>query len=107
MGKIDPQVYFSGCFGVIHDRDCDVGTVRLKASSAQANYLRDLPLHPSQKEMERNDDYSVFELRVRPTCDFQQEILWHGNTVEVLEPLWLRKEMAGIIERMWDKYQND
>ena len=23
------------------------------------------------------------------------------------EPLWLRKEMAGIIERMWDKYQND
>ena len=101
----DPQVYFSGCFGVIHDRDCDVETVRLKASSAQANYLRDLPLHPSQKEMERNDDYSVFELRVRPTYDFQQEILWHGNTVEVLEPKWFRDEIKREAQRISGNYK--
>ena len=44
---------------------------------------------------------------LRPTFDFQQEILWNGEDVEVLEPLWLRKEIAGKIMRMWNKYKND
>ena len=26
--------------------------------------------------------------------------------IEVLEPLWLRKEMAGKIKRMWNKYKS-
>lgn len=81
----------------------------LKVSAGQANYLRDLPMMPgeAQQETERTDGYSIFKLRVRPTFDFQQELLWNRDEMEVLEPLWLREEMAGIIERMWDKYQND
>jgi hypothetical protein len=27
--------------------------------------------------------------------------------MEVLEPLWLRKEIAGKIKRMWNKYKDD
>jgi hypothetical protein len=27
--------------------------------------------------------------------------------MEVLEPLWLRKEIAGKIKRMWNKYKED
>ena len=30
--------------------------------------------------------------------------LWSGENMEVLEPLWLRKEIAGKIKRMWNKY---
>lgn len=41
------------------------------------------------------------------TFDFQQELLWNGEDMEVLEPEWLRKEMAGRIERMWNKYKDD
>ena len=44
---------------------------------------------------------------LRPTFDFQQEILWNGEDVEVLEPLWLRKEIAGKIKRMWNKYNKE
>jgi predicted DNA-binding transcriptional regulator YafY len=39
--------------------------------------------------------------------DFQQELLWNGEDMEVLEPLWLRKEIAGKIKRMWNKYKED
>ena len=28
----------------------------------------------------------------------------HFLRVEVLEPLWLRKEMAGMVKRMWNNY---
>ncbi len=76
----------------------------MKVSADQSNYLRSLPLHPSQEETERNADYSIFTLQVRPTFDFQQELLWNGDALEVLEPLWLRKEMAGMVKRMWNNY---
>ena len=82
-------------------------TVKLKVSAGQANYIRDLKLHESQEELERNEEYSIFQYYLRPEFDFQQEILWNGEDMEVLEPKWLRKEMAGKIKRMWNKYKED
>lgn len=101
-----PKKFFDGCFGIITEKSCKIEDVVLKVSAGQANYLRDLPMMPgeAQQETERTDGYSIFKLRVRPTFDFQQELLWNRDEMEVLEPLWLREEMAGIIERMWDKY---
>ncbi len=103
--KFNPEHYFKGCFGIIRDEDCAIETVKIKVSTNQANYLRSLPLHTSQEEVERNDDYSVFTLQVRPNFDFQQELLWNGDALEVLEPLWLRKEMAAKIKQMGDNYK--
>ena len=99
-----PEVYFEGCFGVIRGDGSGIETVKIKVSANQANYLRSLPLHPSQKETERNADHSIFTLQVRPTFDFQQELLWNGDALEVLEPLWLRQELAGTVKRMWNHY---
>mgnify|MGYP003311273894 CR=1 FL=1 len=100
----DPQGYFDGCFGIIAEDGTDIQKVVLKVNSSQANYIRDLRLHESQVERERNDQYSIFELLVKPTFDFQQEILWNGEDIEVLEPMWLREEIARKVKRMWNKY---
>ena len=104
-----PKEFFDGCFGVITEKSCKIEDVVLKVSAGQANYLRDLPMMPgeAQQETERNEEYSIFKLRVRPSFDFQQELLWNRDEMEVLEPLWLRKGMAGIIKRMWDKYNEE
>ena len=99
--------HFDEYFGVTASGDCNIQKVRLKLSTGQANYLRDLPLHESQQETEQTDDYSIFEYHLRPTFDFQQELLWNGEDVEVLEPLWLRNEIAGKIKRMWNKYNKE
>lgn len=103
--EFNPQEFFDGCIGVIPGDGCDIEKVRIKVNSGQANYLRDLPLHESQQETEQTDGYSIFELQVRPTIDFQQELLWNGENLKVLEPLWLRKEIAGKIKRMWNQYK--
>lgn len=63
-------------------------------------------MYGNQKE-ERHDEYSIFTLDIRPTFDFQQEILWNGENMEVLKPYWLRKEIAGKVKRMWNKYKGD
>ncbi|MBR1512740.1 MAG: WYL domain-containing protein [Bacteroidales bacterium] len=99
-----PEIYFEGYFGIIHDDKCALETVKLKVSPNQANYLRSLPLHPSQKELVHTDDYSIFSVEVRPTFDFVQELLWNGETLEVLEPLWLREEMSERTKAMCRNY---
>ena len=103
----DAQEFFDGCFGVIADHSVDIQPVKLKVSAGQANYIRDLMLHESQEEIERNDEYSIFKYYLRPTFDFRQEILWNGEGVEVLEPLWLRKTIADMVEQMWNKYKEE
>ena len=103
----DAETYFEGCFGIIADQRVEPQSVKLKVSASQANYIRDLKLHESQQEIERNEEYSIFSYYLRPTFDFQQEILWNGENMEVLEPIWLRNEVAYKIECMWNKYKGD
>lgn len=101
-----PSEYFKEYYGVIIDSDFDVEKVKLKVSKNQSNYLRSLPLHHSQQEIQTTNEYSIFELSIRPTFDFYQEILRNGEDMEVLEPLWLRNEIAGKIVKMWKKYKS-
>jgi predicted DNA-binding transcriptional regulator YafY len=103
----DADAFFAGSFGIIADQRIEPQTVKLKVSAGQANYIRDLKIHKTQDEIERNEEYSIFEYFLRPTFDFQQEILWNGEDMEVLEPLWLREEIAEKIKRMWNKYKED
>lgn len=103
----DVQAYFDGFIGVIRDEDYDKEIVKIKMNAKQANYLRDLKIHRSQQEAERNDEYSIFTYCLRPTFDFQQELLWNADKVEVLEPQWLRDEMADIIQKMLGLYKED
>jgi len=102
----DAQEFFNGCFGIIADRRLDIQTIKLKVNASQANYIRDLKMHESQEEIERNDEYSIFTYQLRPSLDFIQELLWNGADMEVLAPLWLRKEIAGIVESMCNNYKD-
>jgi len=96
--------YFKDSYGIIVDMKVEPQVVKLKVNAGQANYIRDLRLHESQEEIEQNENYSIFRYYLRPQFDFIQELLWNGEDMEVLEPLWLRKEIAGKIKRMWNKY---
>lgn len=101
--SFSPEVYFEDCFGIIHDDGTAVETIKLKVRADQANYLRSLPMHHSQEETEHQDGYSIFTLQLCPTFDFRQELLWNGDALEVLEPQWLRQEIANTAKRMWNQ----
>ena len=98
----DAESFFSSCFGIIVS-DKDPQTIKLKVDAFQSNYLRSLPLHPSQKETERTEEYSVFTYFLRPTFDFVQELLTLRETAEVLAPKELRAEMARIGKNIANK----
>ena len=97
--------FFDSCFGIIADQRIKPQRVKLKVSAGQANYLRDLKLHETQEEPEKNEEYSIFTYYLRPSYDFIQELLWNGADVEVLEPLSLRQDIANIVEQLHKKYK--
>ena len=104
--KFNPEEFFEFFYGIIAHENPEVETVKLKVSAGQSNYLRSLPLHHSQKEIEKTEDYSIFKLRLCPEYDFQQEILSQTPEIEVLEPEWLRKEISEKLSVLIKKYKD-
>ena len=97
--------YFRGIYGARVYPNMKREMVKLKVYGKQVQYFRPLPLHSSQKEVEKNDKYSVFTYFLTPDYDFKQDVLSFGDKVEVLEPKELREEMKGIIKSLSIRYK--
>ena len=92
----DSTTWFRDCYGIVNDTDVKVEKVLIRAFGREANYLRDLPFHHSQKEILKEEDYSDFELTLRPTADFWTPLLSRGHAIKVLQPRWLADEIKQI-----------
>ena len=97
------QDYFSEYFGVL-TTDTPMAHVILRAHKWMPNYLRTLPLHHSQRELESTPDYTDFSYDIRPTSDFLGELLRHSDGIEVLQPLDLREKMRQMLADTLKRY---
>ena len=83
-----------------------VENVVIRVSEDQVKYYRTLPLHHSQEEGESGDGYTEFTYRIVPTYDFTRELLSKGDTIEVIRPSWLRKQIALELRRATRMYND-
>ena len=102
--NITAEEYFEGCFGVNHSDDQKPERILIKVYSTQVEYIKALPLHESQKEIEATDEWSIFEYRLVPCYNFYQQLLWHREKLEVLEPQNVRDEIKKSIQEMLEHY---
>ena len=100
----DTEQFFNDCYGVLYTDDAPQRMV-VRAYTPLPNYLRTLPLHHSQKELQSTDRYADFEYYLRPTFDFRQELLSQGEEIEILEPESFRREMVALYERILKRYR--
>jgi hypothetical protein len=98
--------YFHHCFGIIHNEGTEPETVEVRVAGNQRRYFETLPLHHSQTLVEENNGYTVFQYLVYPTYYFVQELLSHGEKIEIIKPIWLRQEVAGIVQQMAEMYKS-
>ena len=89
----DPAGWFRNCYGIVRDSDVPVEKIVIRAFGQEANYLRDLPFHSSQKEIAIEDGFSDFELILSPTADFWTPLMARGYAIKVLQPQWLADEI--------------
>lgn len=102
--------YFKNSHGIQaasdHDEPQDI---IIKAYGAQIGYLRAKPIHPSQKEICCKEEKgkmieATFKLHLTPCYNFYQQLLWHREAIEVLEPERVRNEIKAIIENINNRY---
>lgn len=98
--------YFQNYFGIIAGMEQKVENIKIRTYAELPGYLRSLPIHHSQRELETKDGHTDFSLRLVPTFDFIQELLLHRDQLEVIEPESLRNEISSIIYRMSGLYNN-
>lgn len=101
----DAASYFSDCFGVMTDENSESEKVLIRAYGYEPYYLRDLPLHHSQREIHSAEEYSDFELRLKITSDFKSKLLSRGEWIEILEPKSLAEEIVEWHQKAINRYK--
>ena len=97
--------FFKDFYGVLCHADEEVERIVIRAYPPLTHYLRTLPLHHSQKELQSTPQYADFEFYLHPTFDFLQELFAQTHEVEVLEPLRLRNSMKEYLLKALKRYE--
>lgn len=98
----DAATYYQHAFGIETYEPAE--KIKLTFDSFQAQYIKSLPLHNSQRVIYEDDEICTFEYFMHPTPDLQMEILKYGNTVTVIEPEGLKIAVKNKIEKMLALY---
>ena len=91
--EFDVNELFATSFG-IYLPEGKGKTVRFRAGIAEAEYIRDLPLHASQVEEKCEDGYVTFSIFVCPDRNLVMEFCKYGSRIEVLSPKEVRDAVA-------------
>ena len=102
-----PEYYYKYAVGIWVNEDLNPETVILRAYGQHSKYLRTLPLHSSQTEINNAEDYVDFQYRVLITRDLIGEILQMGDKVEVLAPKELRKQVKDAAKGILSRYKKN
>jgi len=86
---------FNNVVGISQCTDPVIDVV-LKFTAFQGKYIKALPIHSSQATIEDNDTHLIVSLHVVPNYELKQKILMYGDTVLVVKPIDLAKEIEEI-----------
>ena len=101
----DALDFFRDSFGIVVDDKVPLEHIVLRAYGFEPYYMRDLPLHHTQREIATNEEYTDFELTLRPTSDFKTKLLSRGEWLQVLEPQSLADEIVEWHQKAVERYK--
>lgn len=103
----DAASWFKDSYGIVRNDEFELTDVKIRAFGREVFYMRDLPLHHSQEEVETAEGYSDFVVKLRPTADFFTPILSRGAQIKVLEPQWLADEIKAQHQAAAELYNEE
>lgn len=101
----DANNYFRDAVGITAFKG-EAQRIVLKADPVAARYIETQAFHASQKLLEKQDTFSLFELRILVTEEFIRNLLGYAGEVEVLEPTSLRKTLKERGQALLKRYQS-
>lgn len=103
----DAATWFKDSYGIVRNDEFKLTDVKIRAFGREVFYMRDLPLHHSQEEVETAEGYSDFVVKLRPTADFFTPLLSRGAQIKVLEPQWLADEIKAQHQAAAELYNEE
>lgn len=101
----DAKHYFKNAVGITAFKGEPLRIV-LKAEPVAARYIETQPFHSSQLCLEKNANYSLFELQILVTEEFIRNLLGYAGELEVLEPNSLRLTLKERGQALLNRYQS-
>lgn len=100
----DPEDFFRYSFGIIAAEELEAENVELSFSFPQGNYIKTLPLHPSQEVVMENETELHIRLQLRITFDFEMELMKYGTAMRVLKPQSLVETIKNKHKLAYEQY---
>lgn len=102
--NFDSNKYFDKCFGIIVPENSTPEKIILSFDSVGGKYIKSFPIHETQKILTDNDDEIRVGLSLHITYDFLMELLSYGDTVKVISPAKLRKDITKQLKETLANY---
>jgi len=90
---------FKYCYGIICPETGETEDIILAFDAFQGQYIKTLPLHPTQQVLVDTEEECRIQLQLFITWDFIQELLTMAGTFKVIQPKKLADELKGLFER--------
>lgn len=101
--NFDVDELFSTSFGIYIPEEKG-RTITFRTSPTEARFLRDLPVHTSQKEIASDSDSVTFSIFVCPNKALIMEFCKYGSGLEVISPEDVRDKVAEEHRKAAEKY---
>ncbi len=102
--NFDVDELFSTSFGIYIPEERG-RTITFRASPTDARFLRDLPIHGSQKEISSDSSSVTFSIFVCPNKALIMEFCKYGSGIEVISPEDIRAQVAEEHRKAAEKYK--
>ena len=102
----DASDYYAHTVGIFVNEKLKPQRVVLRTYGVSTEYMRSVPLHPSQREIATNgNESSDFEYYLNLTPELTGKLLSKGDWIEVLEPKELREEVKNNATSITNLYR--
>ena len=102
----DANDYYAHTVGIFVNEALKPQRIVLRTYGVSTEYMRSVPLHPSQREIATNgNESSDFEYYLNLTPELTGKLLSKGDWIEVLEPKELREEVKNNATSITNLYR--
>ncbi len=101
---IDWQDYFSDMIGVSKPIDGKLKEIILHFNQLTGKYMENKPIHETQKHKWLNEETLEVKIKVIPNYELERLILSYGDSVKVIEPLYLKNQIIIRLQKCINQY---
>ena len=103
--QVDIDAYYQYCMGITNTQT-DPVTLVISVAPYQGNYIKTLPIHPTQTILEDNEQELRISITVIPSYELYAKLLSYGATLTVISPQFVRDELVKMLQQSLKNYSS-